>query len=56
LFDEIMPADDLVVLHQGHLLAHGSVGNIVANAGAHDINSAFKRLTGASAGSGSAPP
>ncbi|HEV7634402.1 MAG TPA: ATP-binding cassette domain-containing protein, partial [Bradyrhizobium sp.] len=56
LFDEIMPADDLVVLHHGQLLAHGPVRDIVANAGAHDIDSAFKRLTGASAESGSAAP
>jgi ABC-2 type transport system ATP-binding protein len=56
LFDEIMPADDLVVLHQGQLLAHGPVARVIAEAEAHDINSAFKRLTGASVESGSAVP
>ena len=28
LFDEIMPGDDLVVLHQGRVLAHGPVEDI----------------------------
>jgi ABC-2 type transport system ATP-binding protein len=56
LFDEVMPADDLVVLHQGQLLAHGPVARIITDAGAHDINAAFKRLTGAAAGSGSDAP
>ena len=55
LFDEIMPSDDLVVLHQGRVLAHGQVARVIADAGAHDINSAFMRLTGAVAESGSPP-
>jgi len=56
LFDEIMPGDDLVVLHQGRVLAHGPVGDIVADTGAHDINSAFMRLTGAAAETGRPAP
>jgi ABC-2 type transport system ATP-binding protein len=56
LFDEIIPGDDLVVLHQGRVLAHGPVGDIVAGAGAHDINSAFMRLTGATVDPGSPAP
>ncbi len=56
LFDEIMTGDDLVVLHQGRVLARGPVGDIVAEAGAHDINSAFMRLTGATAESGRPAP
>ena len=56
LFDEIIPGDDLVVLHQGRVLAHGPVGDIVADAGAHDINSAFMRLTGATVDPGSPAP
>ena len=56
LFDEIMPGDDLVVLHQGRVLARGPVGAIIAEAGAHDINSAFMRLTGAAAESGRPAP
>lgn len=53
LFDEIVPGDDLVVLHQGRVLAHGPVEDIIADAGARDINSAFMRLTGAAVDSGS---
>lgn len=56
LFDEIVPGDDLVVLHQGRVLAHGAVEAIIAAAGGRDINSAFMRLTGAAAGPGSPAP
>ena len=56
LFDEIAPGDDLVVLHQGRVLARGPVGDIIAGAGAHDINSAFMGLTGAAAESGRPAP
>jgi ABC-2 type transport system ATP-binding protein len=45
LFDEIEPSDDLVILHQGRILAEGKVARIVAKAGAHDLNSAFTQLT-----------
>ena len=47
LFDEIMPGDDLVVLHQGKVLAQGPMGRVVTEAGAQDVNTAFMRLTGA---------
>src|SRR3954470_3126480 len=56
LFDEIASGDDLVVLHQGRVLAHGPVPRIIAETGAHDIHAAFMRLTGAAAGSRSAAP
>jgi ABC-2 type transport system ATP-binding protein len=56
LFDEIAPGDDLVVLHQGRVLAHGPAARIIADAGAHDVNSAFMRLTGAAAESGNSAP
>ncbi|WP_291859313.1 ATP-binding cassette domain-containing protein [Bradyrhizobium sp.] len=56
LFDEIVPSDDLVVLHQGRVLAYGQVAHIIADAAAHDVNSAFMRLTGAAAESGSLAP
>ena len=55
LFDEIMPGDDLVVLHQGKMLAHGPVSRVIADAGADDIHAAFMRLTGAASDSGAAP-
>ena len=47
LFDEIMPGDDLVVLHQGKVLAQGPMSRVIAEAGAQDVNTAFMRLTGA---------
>src|SRR4029079_4061241 len=56
LFDEIMPGDDLVVLHLGRVLAQGPVEDMIADAGAHDINTAFMRLTGAAVKSGSPAP
>jgi ABC-2 type transport system ATP-binding protein len=56
LLDEIMPADDLVVLHEGSVLAHGPVPRVIADAGAADIHAAFMRLTGAAAESGSPAP
>jgi ABC-2 type transport system ATP-binding protein len=45
LFDEIVPSDDLVVLHQGRVLARGEVARVVAESGAADVNGAFMRLT-----------
>jgi ABC-2 type transport system ATP-binding protein len=56
LFDEIVSSDDLVVLHQGRILAHGQVARIVAEAKAADLHSAFARLTGTSAESGGVVP
>jgi ABC-2 type transport system ATP-binding protein len=56
LFDEIAQSDDLVVLHQGRMLAHGPVPRITAEAGAQDIHAAFMRLTGAAAESGASAP
>jgi ABC-2 type transport system ATP-binding protein len=49
LLDEIVSSDDLVVLHQGRMLARGQVARIVADAGARDLNAAFMRLTGTAA-------
>jgi ABC-2 type transport system ATP-binding protein len=56
LFDEIISSDDLVVLHQGRVLAHGPVARVIADAGAQDVNTAFMRLTGAAAASGDTAP
>ena len=47
LFDEINAGDDLVVLHQGKMLAKGPVSRVINEAGAQDVNTAFMRLTGA---------
>ncbi len=56
LLDEIVSSDDLVVLHQGRILARGQVAGIVANAATHDLNSAFMRLTGTAAEIGNLAP
>ena len=45
LVDEVSEADTVSVLHQGRLLAHGRVQEVVAGAGAKDIGSAFAGLT-----------
>jgi ABC-2 type transport system ATP-binding protein len=47
LFDEIATSDNLVILHQGRMLARGNVGDVLDQANAQDVNSAFMRLTGA---------
>jgi ABC-2 type transport system ATP-binding protein len=52
LFDEIGASDDLVVLHQGRVLAKGKVAQVIAAAGGSDINTAFMRLTGSAAPNG----
>lgn len=54
LFDEIGSSDDLIVLHQGRVLARGKVAQVIAEAGGSDINTAFMRLTGTTAPGGSA--
>ncbi len=56
LFDEMVPSDDLVVLHQGRVLAHGQVASIVAETRAQDIHSSFMRLTETAAEFGSLSP
>jgi len=48
LFDEIIPDDDIVVLHHGRMLATGKVGRVINNAGTRDLHSAFMHLTGMS--------
>lgn len=50
LFDEIAPGDDLVILHQGRVLARGKLADVLKQTGAQDINAAFMRLTGEQSG------
>jgi ABC-2 type transport system ATP-binding protein len=50
LFDEIAPGDDLVILHQGRVLARGELSDVLKQTGAQDINAAFMRLTGTQSG------
>src|ERR1700686_3587118 len=56
LLDEIVPSDDLVILHQGRILAQGEVVRIVAEAKARDLHSAFMLLTGTTPEKGGAAP
>jgi ABC-2 type transport system ATP-binding protein len=55
LFDEITASDDLVVLHQGKMLARGRVPDVIAKAGGQDVHSAFMRLTQGAVTGGSEP-
>jgi ABC-2 type transport system ATP-binding protein len=54
LLDEIEASDNLVVLHQGRVLAEGKVARILEKAGAHDLHSAFAQMTETSSVSGKA--
>jgi len=45
LIDEVADNDDVIVLHQGRVLAHGAASRVVAAADAGDIRAAFTRLT-----------
>jgi ABC-2 type transport system ATP-binding protein len=46
LVDEVEPDDDLIVLDKGSIVAAGRVADVVAHAGAQDLDDAFTRLTG----------
>jgi ABC-2 type transport system ATP-binding protein len=50
LFDEIAAGDDVVMLHEGRMLARGRAEAIVAETGTADIASAFRQLTDAASG------
>ena len=56
LLDEIVVGDELVVLHQGRVLARGAVEGVIAAAGARDLHSAFMQLTGGPAATVSLEP
>lgn len=45
LIDEIQDGDDVVILHQGKVLASGPVAQVLAESGATDIRAAFTKLT-----------
>ena len=47
LIDEVGPDDQVVVLHQGRVLAIGDGAAICAEAEADDLRNAFTKLTGA---------
>jgi len=50
LIDEVSASDDVIVLHQGRVLAHGAVTRVIADAEAADIRAAFTTLTRSAAG------
>src|SRR5260221_9185476 len=45
LIDEVSDDDDVIVLHQGRVLVHGSVSRVLEAADARDIRAAFTWLT-----------
>ncbi len=45
LIDEVEPKDQVIVLHQGRVLADGAAADIVAAQGADSIGGAFEKLT-----------
>lgn len=45
LIDEIYPSDQLIVLHQGEIKAHGSVDEVCKGHSVDDISQAFQQLT-----------
>ena len=47
LVDEIADTDGLIVLHQGKMLAHGPVPDVIARTGETTVRTAFTRLTAA---------
>ncbi len=45
LVDEIADGDDVVILHEGRVLAHGPVARVLRETGAPDIRAAFTQMT-----------
>jgi ABC-2 type transport system ATP-binding protein len=45
LIDEVDPEGQVIVLHQGRILAQGAVGEVIAAAGASSMRAAFDALT-----------
>jgi ABC-2 type transport system ATP-binding protein len=46
LIDEVSGEDEVVILHQGELLAHGNVAPVLKQTGTDSIRAAFNSLTG----------
>jgi ABC-2 type transport system ATP-binding protein len=46
LIDEVAENDQIVVLHQGRVLADGRAAQVVADCGAQNVREAFSKLTG----------
>jgi ABC-2 type transport system ATP-binding protein len=45
LVDEVADGDDVVILHEGRVRAHGPVARILKETGAPDIRAAFTQMT-----------
>jgi ABC-2 type transport system ATP-binding protein len=45
LIDEVSDEDEVIMLHEGRVLAHGSASRMVEAAGVKNIRAAFTRLT-----------
>ena len=45
LIDEVLPENQVVILHQGAVLDSGTAAEVAARAGAEDIRAAFTELT-----------
>ncbi|MGH7042632.1 MAG: ABC transporter ATP-binding protein [Acetobacteraceae bacterium] len=45
LLDEIEPGDQVVVLHEGRILADGEMTEVIATTGTTDLRAAFRKLT-----------
>jgi len=46
LIDEVGPADNVVILHKGKVMAQGDIAAVTRAAGAASIREAFGKLTG----------
>ncbi len=46
LVDEVRPGDQVIILHQGAIRAHGDVGDVTRGLGVSTITEAYGRLTG----------
>jgi ABC-2 type transport system ATP-binding protein len=55
LIDEVTNDDDVIVLHQGQVLARGPVARVLKDTDAQDIHAAFTRLTQDAEVAGEAP-
>jgi ABC-2 type transport system ATP-binding protein len=47
LVDEVRPGDQVIILHEGRIRAHGDVGGVIRDLGVATIAEAYGKLTGA---------
>jgi len=46
LIDEVAPADQVLILHHGELIAGGAVQEVIDRTGTENIQEAFQKLIG----------